>query len=125
MLHRLSCCSRLLHRHKLYNGLTTLLDLLSHSYICIYVYISKQGVFLPYAQWLAHNDRFDAALDAYRKAGRPDLSLQTMEQLIYNAVIKQQFKDAAYYYWLSGQEAVKALKGGEQESWDKVTYMFK
>jgi hypothetical protein len=85
----------------------------------------KQGVFLPYAQWLAHNDRFDAALDAYRKAGRPDLSLQTMEQLIYNAVIKQQFKDAAYYYWLSGQEALKALKGGEHESWDQVTYMFK
>jgi intraflagellar transport protein 122 len=86
--------------------------------------VHQQGVFLPYAQWLAHNDRFDAALDAYRKAGRPDLSLQTTEQLIYNAVIKQQFKDAAYYYWLSGQEALKALKGGEQESWDKVTYMF-
>lgn len=33
------------------------------------------------AEWLAFNDRFDDALDAYKKAKRPDLSLEMIEKL--------------------------------------------
>lgn len=78
-----------------------------------------RSVFLPYAEWLALNVRFDEALGAYRKAGRPDQSQKLMSQLTDNAVMEGRFKDAAYYYYLLGAECLRAAevlgeaKGGE------------
>jgi len=69
-----------------------------------------KSVFLPYAEWLAVQDRFDAALEAYRKAGRPDQSLKMMEDLTSNAVTEGRFKDASYYYFLMGTETLKGIK---------------
>jgi intraflagellar transport protein 122 len=68
------------------------------------------SIFLPYAEWLVQQDRFDEALEAYRQAGRTDLSLRMMEQLTYNAVIMQKFKDAAFYYWLGAGETLKCAE---------------
>jgi len=56
-------------------------------------------IYLPWAEWLAFNDRFDDALDAYKKAKRPDLSLEMIEKLTHNAVVEKRYKDAAGYYW--------------------------
>jgi len=56
-------------------------------------------IYLPWAEWLAFNDRFDDALDAYKKANRPDLSLQMIEKLTHNAVVERRYKDAANYFW--------------------------
>jgi uncharacterized membrane protein YgcG len=65
------------------------------------------SMFEPYAQWLALHDRFDEALAAYRRAGRPDESFRMMEQLTYNAVREGRFKDAAFYYLLLSNEVLK------------------
>ena len=67
-------------------------------------------VFLPYAEWLAVQDRFDEALEAFRKAGRPDQSRKMMEELTNNAVKEGRFKDAAYYFYLLGTEVLKGTK---------------
>mmetsp|Transcript_15563 Transcript_15563/g.27636 ORF Transcript_15563/g.27636 Transcript_15563/m.27636 type:complete len:1297 (+) Transcript_15563:197-4087(+) len=63
-------------------------------------------IYLPWAEWLAFNDRFDDALEAYKKARRPDLSLQMIEKLTHNAVIERRFKDAANYFWRLSLELV-------------------
>ena len=70
----------------------------------------NKSVFLPYAEWLAVQDRFDAALAAYRKAGRPDQSKRMMTELTSNAVVEGRFKDASYYYSLLGTEILKGIK---------------
>lgn len=40
------------------------------------------SVFLPYAMWLRDKGRFDEALEAFRKAGRRDLSGAMTSQLM-------------------------------------------
>lgn len=72
------------------------------------------SIFVPYAEWLALNDRFDEALAAYRQAGRPDQSRRMMEQLTFNAVVERRFKDAAYYYWLLANEVIKPVEKQSQ-----------
>jgi intraflagellar transport protein 122 len=65
-------------------------------------------IYLPWAEWLAFNDRFDEALDAYKKANRPDLSLQMIEKLTHNAVVERRYKDAATYFWRLAVEMMAA-----------------
>jgi len=66
-----------------------------------------KSIFLPYAQWLAMNDRFEEAQRAFHEAGRPDQSLFLLRQLIENAVAKNRYNDSGYYYWLLAQEHLK------------------
>ncbi|KAJ1445177.1 hypothetical protein M885DRAFT_550763 [Pelagophyceae sp. CCMP2097] len=66
-----------------------------------------KALFLPYAEWLALHDKFDEALDAYRRSGRPDMARKMMEQLTFNAVVESRFNDAAYYYWLLATEMLR------------------
>jgi len=66
-------------------------------------------IYLPWAEWLAFNDRFDDALDAYKKAKRPDLSLEMIEKLTHNAVVEKRYKDAAGYYWRLATEMIGAV----------------
>jgi intraflagellar transport protein 122 len=73
---------------------------------------------LPWAEWLAFNDRFDDALDAYKKAGRPDLSLHMIEKLTHNAVVERRYKDAATYSWRLAVEMIGAAKGNSQKAVD-------
>lgn len=63
------------------------------------------SVFLPYAEWLVSQDRYDDAQQAYKKAGRQDLARKVLEELTFNSVSEARFKDAAYYYWLLSKEA--------------------
>lgn len=74
-------------------------------------------IYLPWAEWLSFNDRFDDALDAYYKAGRSDLSLQLIEKLTHNAVVEKRYKDAAGYFWRLAVEMIGSVKldGSPQE----------
>jgi len=63
------------------------------------------SVFLPYAEWLVSTDRYEDAMQAYKKAGRKDLARKVLEELTINAVSETRFKDAAYYYWMLSKEA--------------------
>ncbi|RLN15216.1 hypothetical protein BBJ28_00011620 [Nothophytophthora sp. Chile5] len=82
-------------------------------------------VFVPYAQWLVTQDRFDDALDAYVRAQRPDQCSKLLHQLIDNAVSERRFRAAAHYYWrLSDQQMGAVLgdakNGPKQKSGDVV-----
>jgi intraflagellar transport protein 122 len=48
-------------------------------------------IYLPYADWLSAQDRFEEAQDAYKKAKRPDLSLKIIEFLANNAIVEKRF----------------------------------
>ena len=65
--------------------------------------------FCRYAEYLALNDKFDEAQQAYRDAGLPQLSLKMLGQLTHNAVTENRFKDAAFYFWLLAQENIKMI----------------
>jgi len=67
-------------------------------------------IYLPYAEWLALNDRFDEAQDAFKKAGRPDQSLRMLKELTHNAVTEHRYHDAGYYYWHLAVEKLKRIK---------------
>ena len=68
-----------------------------------------EKVYLPYARWLAENDRFDEARLAYAKAGRSDAATRMLEQLTHNAVLERRFQDAGHCYWLMSREIVSEL----------------
>jgi intraflagellar transport protein 122 len=67
------------------------------------------GVYLPYAQWLAEHDRFDEARQAFTAAGHAEMATAMLEALTHNAVVERRFTDAGYCYWLMSREAAAAL----------------
>lgn len=83
-------------------------------------------IYLPYADWLSANDRFDEAQEAYKKAGRPDLSLRIIEFLSNNAITEKRFQDAAQYFWMLATESLRLVKdtsGGKNSSKDDKKYL--
>ncbi|CAI2371085.1 unnamed protein product [Moneuplotes crassus] len=67
-------------------------------------------VYLPYADWLAANDKFEEAQAAYKKAKKPDLALRIIEFLTKNAVIEKRFKDAAKYLFILACEYLRMVE---------------
>ncbi|TYZ58414.1 hypothetical protein PybrP1_004246 [[Pythium] brassicae (nom. inval.)] len=60
---------------------------------------NTEDVFVPYAEWLVSQDRFDDALEAFTRGKRPDQCARLLLQLIDNAVVERRFRDASYYHW--------------------------
>ncbi|GMF31371.1 unnamed protein product [Phytophthora lilii] len=71
-------------------------------------------VFVPYAQWLVTQDRFDDALEAYTRAQRPDQCCNLLCQLIDNAVSERRFRSAAYYHWRLCEQQMKTITDPKQ-----------
>ncbi|KAK7201717.1 intraflagellar transport protein 122 [Novymonas esmeraldas] len=55
-------------------------------------------LYVPWASWLAENDKFDEALEAFRAANWPKEATRLMETLAANSVTCRKFRDAAFYY---------------------------
>ncbi|EGD82626.1 hypothetical protein PTSG_11988 [Salpingoeca rosetta] len=70
----------------------------------------QEDIYHPYADWLAENDRFDEAQEAYRLAGLEDKAVQVLEVLAHNAVIERRFNDAGFYFWKLADYKLKAIK---------------
>ncbi|XP_027133028.1 intraflagellar transport protein 122 homolog isoform X2 [Larimichthys crocea] len=75
----------------------------------------KNNVFVPYAQWLAENDRFEEAQKAFHKAGRQNEAVKVLEQLTHNAVVENRFNDAGYYYWMLSMQCLDIARESEDQ----------
>ncbi|NXJ07321.1 IF122 protein, partial [Odontophorus gujanensis] len=75
----------------------------------------KHEVYVPYAQWLAENDRFEEAQKAFHKAGRQREAVRVLEQLTHNAVVESRFNDAAYYYWMLSMQCLDIARENEEQ----------
>lgn len=70
-------------------------------------------VYVPYAQWLAENDRFADAQKAFHKAGRPEEAFKVLHQLTENAVNESRFQDAGFYYWVLSRQCLDIARQKE------------
>ncbi|KAL1117127.1 hypothetical protein AAG570_004455 [Ranatra chinensis] len=75
----------------------------------------KHLVYVPYAEWLAENDKFVEAQRAYYEAGQPESAFRVVEQLTSNAVKENRFQDAGYYYWLLAKQCLDLAGEGSRE----------
>jgi len=62
---------------------------------------------LPYANFLVREDRFEEAIEGYKKANRPDLSTNILKQLSKNATVERRFQDAGHFFWLLAIENLR------------------
>lgn len=81
-------------------------------------------MWLPYADFLSSNDRFEEAQEAYKKAKRPDLSLRIIEFLAHNAVSERRFQDAAQFYWIMAAESLRLVKEVNPDKQSKDEQMY-
>ena len=68
------------------------------------------SIFLPYAEWLVSQDRYEEAMQAFKKSQRIDLAKRVLDELTHNAVAECRFKDAAYYFWMLSKETEVELQ---------------
>ena len=65
-----------------------------------------------YAEYQAGRDNFDAAIEAYLHAGRPELATRMLNELTHNAVVERRFSDAARHLNMLSQHSRKTNERG-------------
>lgn len=66
------------------------------------LFLAKQNpdighlLYLPYADYLVKQDKYDQAQEAYKRANRLDLALRILDSLAHNAIIEKRFKVTKY-----------------------------
>lgn len=79
-------------------------------------------VYVPWAGWLAQNDRFEEAQEAFKIAKRPREARHMMEMLAANSVVCRKFNDAAFYFQKLASECGQLAEGESQptqEEWGR------
>ncbi|GMT24409.1 hypothetical protein PFISCL1PPCAC_15706 [Pristionchus fissidentatus] len=66
--------------------------------------------YLEYGRYLAQNDRFEEAQEAFHRAGSDSEAYQVIESLAMNGVIEGRFTDAAYFYWQQAKQIAERAK---------------
>ncbi|KDR19634.1 hypothetical protein L798_06155, partial [Zootermopsis nevadensis] len=84
----------------------------------------KDQVYVPYAQWLAENDKFVEAQKAFHKAGRPDEAFRVLHQLTLNAVSESRFQDAGYYHWVLARQCLDIANQNEDHRMEMINKFF-
>eukprot|EP00828_Plagiopyla_frontata_P043467 TRINITY_DN678_c0_g1_i2.p1 TRINITY_DN678_c0_g1~~TRINITY_DN678_c0_g1_i2.p1 ORF type:complete len:953 (-),score=153.20 TRINITY_DN678_c0_g1_i2:31-2889(-) len=67
-------------------------------------------LYLPYAEFLTKSDRFEDAIQVYKKLGRTDLTQKILSKLSENATVEARFRDASYYFWILAVEFLSHVK---------------
>lgn len=87
----------------------------------------KSLVYVPYAHWLAENDKFvqaqkgnqqlwvrwlfiPALFSAFHMAGKLEDAFKVLDELTENAVDEGRFHDAGYYYWILSRQYLDLAK---------------
>ena len=66
-------------------------------------------IYLPYAKWLALNDRFIEAQENYKKAGWLDEAFRLSMTMTRAAVEERRYDDASHYYWVLAKQNLDVI----------------
>lgn len=80
-------------------------------------------VYVPWANWLMDNGKFEEALEAYRMAKWPKESIRMMESLAANSVICRKYRDAAFYYIHLAREYGALEEGQQRDEGEWASYI--
>jgi intraflagellar transport protein 122 len=68
-------------------------------------------LYLPYADWLAAQSRYNEAQEFYHKAGEWDAAIRVLKELSSASVVEKRFDDASKYFWaLASEISIKCSK---------------
>ena len=71
---------------------------------------------LPYANWLAKQDRYEESLKAYRRLGQHEMATRMLLNLSQNAVYEKRFGDAALLTWMTATEYLGLVRNPKNPS---------
>ncbi|PHJ18711.1 wd g-beta repeat-containing protein [Cystoisospora suis] len=65
------------------------------------------GVYIPWSMELIKSDRFEDAIEALKRGGRPDLSYVLLLELLDSCITQRRFQEASRWCWTCASEILK------------------